>query len=62
MDDAAGTTVMMDGSGNGNDGVIQSNAAPMLLTGVNLAPPVDHVWHPSRPSRHAALLGRLFAY
>ena len=36
MNDAAGTTVMLDSSGNGNDGAIQSDAAPMLLTGVNL--------------------------
>jgi hypothetical protein len=36
MNDAAGTTVMVDSSGNNNDGAIQSNAAPMLLTGVNL--------------------------
>jgi hypothetical protein len=36
MNDAAGATVMMDSSGNGIDGAIASNAAPMLLTGVNL--------------------------
>jgi hypothetical protein len=36
MNDAAGSTVMLDTSGNGFDGAIASNAAPMLLTGVNL--------------------------
>jgi hypothetical protein len=34
MNDAAGTTVMLDSSGNGNDGAIEPTAAPMLLTGV----------------------------
>lgn len=36
MNDAAGTTVMADSSGNGHNGAILSNAAPMLLTGVSL--------------------------
>jgi hypothetical protein len=36
MNDAAGTTVMLDSSGNGFNGAIQPTAAPMLLTGVNV--------------------------
>jgi hypothetical protein len=36
MNDAAGTTVMLDSSGNGFNGAIQANAAPMLLTHVGL--------------------------
>jgi hypothetical protein len=36
MNDDAGTTVMLDSSGNGFNGAIQSDAAPMLLTGVNI--------------------------
>jgi hypothetical protein len=36
MNDAAGTTVMLDSGPRGINGAIASNAAPMLLSGVNL--------------------------
>ena len=54
MNDAAGTTVMADSSGNGFDGAIQANAAPMLTTGVVFGTDTVFRWANVKPNQPPA--------
>jgi Laminin G domain len=54
MNDAPLATVMVDNSGNGHDGAIQSNAAPLLTTGVISGPDTVFRWSNVKPNQPPA--------